>query len=507
MSLSAIIYLSRRQLPAFALSLFLLSGLQYAFEPAAAIAHGGGGGLARDGGVRQIGQDSAQTEPGTARTQTKNGPQKPKAPLLTIHDKWAVLVGVGHYQDTAVKPIKYASRNVLSLTQTLCDPQIGHFLPDHVLVATEDKVTRQTLADSTWENWLTKRALPNDMIVLYICTRFVPTDDVSDILLLTSESKLASKETSATSLSSILGEVRRRTQCKNIIAMLDIAPTEAVANSYPYGFGLLMQSIAKKSGASIFCADDRMLGSTDDPQARQSFFVEYIGEGMKAGGGAMPIEAIASYVSQIMVNYKDPADAKAGDYHSHPLLFASAENPDLVKMPLGMSVHKNGDIAGVKFGKSLAAVAQTDPALAAHLAALDQSTNGQGELKQLLKAQDEAAARAEKEEKEEQEDENDDAAPAENVDFAPYMAAMKKSIQAKWTTPKGLDQKTVVAVFSILKDGRIAEPEIVESSGNSTIDQSALKALADASPLPPLPKGAPKKIQIRYKFDWKVTNK
>jgi len=188
------------------------------------------------------------------------------------------------------------------------------------------------------------------------------------------------------------------------------------------------------------------------------------------------------------------------------MIWLSPENTELAKIPLGMAVKNPNSLADVKIGKPLSLVAQTDPALAAHLTHLAQSQSGSTsqKLAQLKAEQDEKDALDAKNAKDDEED--DDQSPDQEVDFAPYMATMKKTIQAKWAPPKGLDQKTVVAVFSIQKDGRIVEPEIVESSGNAGIDQSAMKALSDASPLGPLPKGSPKKVQIRYKFDWKVSN-
>lgn len=99
-------------------------------------------------------------------------------------------------------------------------------------------------------------------------------------------------------------------------------------------------------------------------------------------------------------------------------------------------------------------------------------------------------------------DEDDD---VQDVDFGPYMTQMKKAIQAKWISPKLTKGKNAVAVFSIQRDGSITDAELAESSGNSEVDASAMAALKAASPLAPLPKGSPKHVQIRYKFEWKVT--
>src|SRR5262249_1155273 len=45
----------------------------------------------------------------------------------------------------------------------------------------------------------------------------------------------------------------------------------------------------------------------------------------------------------------------------------------------------------------------------------------------------------------------------------------------------------VVALFEMGRDGQIREPAVERSSGNAIYDQSALRAIMDATPFPPLP--------------------
>jgi TonB family protein len=85
------------------------------------------------------------------------------------------------------------------------------------------------------------------------------------------------------------------------------------------------------------------------------------------------------------------------------------------------------------------------------------------------------------------------------------MAKMKQDIQKKWAPPKGLENRHVTTVFTILRDGTIVNPTIVDSSGDEDIDKAALQALHNASPLDALPLGAPKSVQIKYQFDWRVS--
>ncbi|HEY6465342.1 MAG TPA: TonB family protein, partial [Candidatus Acidoferrales bacterium] len=82
----------------------------------------------------------------------------------------------------------------------------------------------------------------------------------------------------------------------------------------------------------------------------------------------------------------------------------------------------------------------------------------------------------------------------EGVDFAPYIQDMLKSVQANWN--KAMPQEAmrghaigqVSVVFKIQPDGRLGEEQIASSSGVHSLDQAALNAVHNSSPLKPLPK-------------------
>src|SRR5215471_19793257 len=94
-----------------------------------------------------------------------------KTSAQPIRDKWAVIVGVGQYQDPAIPAMRFADRSAVELARILRDPQAGRFAPDHVLVLTSEKANKQTIEDAIVGSGLVKKALPNDLIVLYFSTR------------------------------------------------------------------------------------------------------------------------------------------------------------------------------------------------------------------------------------------------------------------------------------------------------------------------------------------------
>ncbi len=99
-----------------------------------------------------------------------------------------------------------------------------------------------------------------------------------------------------------------------------------------------------------------------------------------------------------------------------------------------------------------------------------------------------------------------DEAPCSESELMDYVEKAKKAITSKWSPAKGFEDRNAVAVFTVTQNGKIENSKIIESSGSQVADESALKALKAASPLTPLPKGAPESIQIRYVFSWHVTH-
>ena len=76
--------------------------------------------------------------------------------------------------------------------------------------------------------------------------------------------------------------------------------------------------------------------------------------------------------------------------------------------------------------------------------------------------------------------------------FAYYLAAIRNKIGSRWVPPPGMDSGRPVRAtlyFRIQRDGQISVAQVEASSGLSFFDQTAMRALLAATPLPPLPAG------------------
>jgi len=76
--------------------------------------------------------------------------------------------------------------------------------------------------------------------------------------------------------------------------------------------------------------------------------------------------------------------------------------------------------------------------------------------------------------------------------FGAYADLVVQRVTEKWQTSGLLGLHTaplVIVTFDILRNGSIRNAQVAQRSGNSTLDYSALRAVLDAAPFPPLPPG------------------
>jgi TonB family protein len=426
---------------------------------------------------------------------------KAKDAAPQIREKWAVLIGLSHFQDSAITPQPFSERAVMVLRSALYDPEFGKFAHDHVMTLTQEQATKKGIMDALSESWLMSKALPNDLIVIYFCSKALPNRAGNALVVCSYDTSLATADESGVVLHQVLSDLRRRTQCKNIICLLDLSPvtgevsppTDTLyplpANTAPPNIsgGPKLSPLARMSlvsNVSFLSANEILNPSYQSEPRKNSYFAYYLADSFRQPGGMQPLHDVSQFVGENVLNDVNH------ELHKQQIveLRLATESPNLAALPLGIATGKPGTPSSPRIGFQYDRIAMDRPDLM-----LGATPNSQ-----VLASKSDASSAASG-----QDDADDD--PTPEVDMGPYMKHMKSAVQAKWQPPKGLEQKKVVVIFTILKDGTITDPEITEPSGEHSVDESALQALKVASPLPPLPMGAPKSIRVKYKFEWKIS--
>ncbi len=92
--------------------------------------------------------------------------------------------------------------------------------------------------------------------------------------------------------------------------------------------------------------------------------------------------------------------------------------------------------------------------------------------------------------------------------FGWYEKLLRERVGQKWRTDD-VDSRLrsappAIVTFTIARDGNVSGVRIFQSSGNYALDNSALRAIHEASPMPPLPGGFEKpSAQIEFQFELK----
>jgi periplasmic protein TonB len=92
--------------------------------------------------------------------------------------------------------------------------------------------------------------------------------------------------------------------------------------------------------------------------------------------------------------------------------------------------------------------------------------------------------------------------------FAWYVDAVRNRVSSNWLQstidPSVRFAPRAVVTFDILRNGSVANVQILQSSGNASVDNSAVRAILGSNPLNPLPgEYSGNKVSVEFWFDFK----
>jgi TonB family protein len=92
--------------------------------------------------------------------------------------------------------------------------------------------------------------------------------------------------------------------------------------------------------------------------------------------------------------------------------------------------------------------------------------------------------------------------------FPTYVDGVRARVSSNWlqstVDPSVRWAPRVVYTFEILRDGTIVNAQLMQSSGNASVDNSALRAIMGSSPLGPLPSGySGSNVTVQFWFDFR----
>lgn len=101
------------------------------------------------------------------------------AKLGPVRTKYALVIGIGQFQDPKITPLQYAAKDARDIAALLQDPRWGRFDAANVILLTDEQATRANILKSLQQ--LILRAEEDDLVFLYVSSHGSPQKGQNDL--------------------------------------------------------------------------------------------------------------------------------------------------------------------------------------------------------------------------------------------------------------------------------------------------------------------------------------
>ena len=266
-------------------------------------------------------------------------PAAPPVKPGPVQQKWALVVGIGHFTDTKIPQLNYTGADATAFATALKDPTIGGFPADNVHILTDEQATTKNIKEEL--NWIARHAQPNDLVVIYVATHGTPrtTDTAGGAnYLITYDTEVYNGGTldedalyaTAYPMVELADAVSSRMKALRTAVFLDTCysggaagsqPSAALANTAPSG--AMLSHMSDGTGRIVMAASEVNEESLESSQLKHGYFTYFLLQALKSGKGQTPLsqvyDSVAKQVSQ---------SVSSQGMHQHPVMNRSSADAD-----------------------------------------------------------------------------------------------------------------------------------------------------------------------------------
>jgi uncharacterized caspase-like protein len=266
-------------------------------------------------------------------------------------EKWALIIGIGTFQDHHIEPLQYTVNDAKSFADVLLDPKYGHFKTENVHTLTNDQATTKNIKVQL--NWLARSAAPDDLVVVYVAThgssREVDTVGVNYVITHDTDvgdngDKIDPDTLYATALPmvDIANAIATRVKATRAAIFLDTcySGNAAVKGSKMIAPGVASASLTQKtldhikqgSGRIIFAASGTEEESLESDSLKHGFFTYFLVQAFHEQTGSAPLSRIFDYTQQ---HVSERVATEFRQYHlkQTPVMSRSEDDTDFALNP------------------------------------------------------------------------------------------------------------------------------------------------------------------------------
>jgi hypothetical protein len=283
--------------------------------------------------ARFLGSDAMaeNADPFTLAAPTVPGEKIP----ATVHDKWALVIGINKFQDARVPRLKYTGKDARDFAALLQDQSVGRFAADHVHLVTDEQATTRKIKEEL--NWLARSAAKDDLVVVFLTSHGSPREkDTAGVnYVITSDTDLKDADSlfaTALPMVELANVVRTRIQARRAAVFLDTCHSGAVTTAPASGFNTsqvaspTMDRLTQGVGRVIIASSEAKEKSYESAKVQNGYFTYNLVRALKQNGGEISVDKVFDTVRD-EVSKQVLADWKV---HQTPVISKSSQSAEIV---------------------------------------------------------------------------------------------------------------------------------------------------------------------------------
>lgn len=254
-------------------------------------------------------------------------PKKPDSPATpdektpggNVTKKWALIVGVGRFQDNKIPELEYSVKDATDFALALKDTNIGRFNDDgeKVTILTNEQATVQNIKMAI--DHIGRNAEADDLVVFYFSTHGSSPDMDKTIndedktgYIVTYDTMLISLYATAFSMEDLKEAINKRIRAKRIVAFLDtcysgstvrrfdptVTPPRGAKGLKLSAFDNSVYKVSQGTGRVVITSSSEDEESWEDESIGNSYFTYYLVEALRKNNGLSTVSQLMDHLQR-----------------------------------------------------------------------------------------------------------------------------------------------------------------------------------------------------------------
>jgi uncharacterized caspase-like protein len=218
-----------------------------------------------------------------------------------IRDKWALVVGIGKFQDAKIPELKYAAKDARDFRDFLVKE--ANFAPDHVRLLVDEQATQRRVLSELGNKFLARVAKPDDLVVIYCSSHGSPAqaDIRGDNFVVAHDSDPEDLFSTGIEMDKILDSIDARVLSQRVLLVLDACHSGVVtkgAKGIRRSGNFDAQELAQGSGQLVITSSAPDQISWESKRYQNGIFTRKLLEALRVNGTKTTLGDAFPYVEK-----------------------------------------------------------------------------------------------------------------------------------------------------------------------------------------------------------------